>query len=74
MSKCPLHRYVFFGSEVKTNQKEIMYLRAQVHLCVLAHYLQKPFVKFTSVAIPPLGLRLIIHTLQAVQDNRLLKV
>lgn len=61
-------------SEIKTNQKGIVYLCAQVQLCVLGHYLQKPFLKFTSVAVPSLGLRLIIHTLQAVQDNGLLEV
>lgn len=49
-------------SEIKTNQKGIIYLCAQVQLCVLGHYLQTPFVKFTSVSVPSLGLRLIIHT------------
>lgn len=48
--------------EIQTNQKGIINLRAQFR--VLGHYLQKLFVKFISVPIPSLGLRLIIHTLQ----------
>lgn len=50
----------------------MIYLYAQVCLCGLGHYFQDPEAHICSCPLTALGL--IIHTLPAVQVNRLLEL